>query len=184
MEHIADLQGYDHILFILTLCGIYPYKEWKNLLILVTAFTLGHSLTLALSVLNIVRVPAEWIEFLIPVTIVSTCVYNLATLNRSLDSGNRVRYIMAVLFGCIHGMGFSNYLRSLLGRESSILGPLLGFNLGLEAGQLLILAAIFVLHFLFSRFSNVSEYHWKFFISSAVFGVAFIIAMERLSALY
>jgi len=184
MEHIADLQGYDHILFILTLCGIYPYTEWKNLLLLVTAFTLGHSLTLALSVLDVLRMPAAWIEFLIPLTILCTCIYNLATLNRPLKSSNTVRYVMAVFFGCIHGMGFSNYLRSLLGSENSVLGPLFGFNLGLEAGQLLILAAILLLHITISRLGRLSNYNWKFFISSAVSGIAFIMAAERFAALF
>lgn len=184
MEHIADLQGYDHILFILTLCGIYPYTEWKNLLLLVTAFTLGHSLTLALSVLDVLHMPAAWTEFLIPLTILCTCIYNLATLNRPLKSSNAIRYGMAVFFGCIHGMGFSNYLRALLGNENSVLGPLFGFNLGLEAGQLLILGVILLLHFAFSRFAKLSNYNWQFFISSAVSGIAFIMAAERFTALF
>lgn len=183
-EHITDLQGYDHILFLLGLCGVYHYSAWKSLLWLVTAFTLGHSLTLALSVLDMVQVSSDLIEFLIPLSILVTCIYNLATLNRNPAQGSYIRYVMAVLFGCIHGMGFSNYLRALLGGESSVLMPLFSFNLGLEAGQLLILAFIFVLHFLISRYTKVSEYQWKFFLSSAVSGIAFIMTAERLAVFF
>ena len=124
-DHIANLNGYDHILFIVTLCGVYILSQWKNVIILVTAFTIGHSITLALATLRIITIPSNIIEFLIPVTIfvtsVANIVYKRTEYSRSLHS---FKYATAMFFGLIHGLGFSNYLRSLLGKEDSIVTPL------------------------------------------------------------
>ncbi len=148
-DHITDLAGYDHILFVMALCAVYTLRQWRQVLTLVTAFTLGHSLTLALATLQLVQYSVSLIELLIPITILITAVGNLfflappegvlATTNSLKISQKRwIRYGLALTFGLIHGMGFSSYLRSLLGREADIIGPLFAFNIGLEVGQLLI----------------------------------------------
>lgn len=182
LEHIADWKGYDHILFIWALCGMYSIRQWKKLLILVTAFTLGHSLTLALSVLDIFTVRSAIIEILIPVTIILTCILNLFQLDRTLDERLGLRYVSALVFGLVHGLGFSYLLKSLLGTEENITGPLLAFNLGLEAGQLLILGLILILGAVFARFLKITERDRRFFIAAAVLGMALVLLLERVSA--
>lgn len=180
LEHIADWKGYDHILFLLALCGVYSLREWRKLLVLVTAFTVGHSLTLALSVLDVIQVKTAWIEFLIPVTIVLTCIMNLAERGKSRQLPNaRLRYLAALFFGLIHGMGFSFLLKSLLGAEENITIPLFAFNLGLEAGQLLIVAVVLLLSVFTTRLIHIQESDKNFFLSSAVFGIAFVMMLER-----
>lgn len=182
LTHIADWQAYDHILFLLALCGIYTLSEWKTLLWLITAFTLGHSLTLALAVLGWVNFPAAWIEFLIPLTIVLSCLYNLMGKQAGKQSGQQTQtfpYLMALVFGLIHGLGFSFLLRAMLGRSADLVGPLFAFNLGIEAGQLVIVALVVLLGLVFTRFVGIKAEKWRFFLSSAVFGIAFIMMLER-----
>jgi len=181
MQHILDLGGYDHILFVIALCGIYSVEDWRKILVLVTAFTIGHSLTLALSVFNVIRVDTALIEFLIPVTIVITAFSNLLTKRRRRKPANKgwLTYSYALFFGLIHGLGFSNYLRSLLGKESSITGPLFAFNVGLELGQLLIVLVVLLASFIATYLLSVTKRDWSFFLSSAVFGIALVMALER-----
>jgi hypothetical protein len=136
--HIVDVGGADHILFILALAAIYRLRDWRETLGVVTAFTAGHSLTLALAVTGVVALPMPLIEFLIPVTIVATGVENLSA--RGADGatwGRRYRPALAGVFGLVHGAGFANYLRSLF--VDPITVPLLGFNVGLEVGQVAVL---------------------------------------------
>ncbi len=181
-QHILDLQGYDHILFVAVLCGIYLIRDWRKVLILVTAFTVGHSITLALSVYDQVRFDTAIIEFLIPVTIVITAVTNIFNKKQATDRIT-FNYIMALLFGLIHGLGFSNYLKSLLGKDSSVVQELLAFNIGLEIGQILIVAAILLISFLAVQIFQVKRREWNLFLSSAIFGIAFLMALERLTTL-
>lgn len=178
-EHIADWQGYDHILFIAALCLRYMPKDWKKVLILVTAFTIGHSITLALSVLNYVTVSTAWIEFLIPVTIVITALGNVLQPAEEPKKKLSLVYFLALFFGLIHGLGFSNYLKSLLGKSTSIVNELLAFNLGLEAGQLLIVAFILAISWLCTSVFKLPRREYVIFVSGAVFGIAAIMAIER-----
>jgi len=176
-QHILDLNGYDHILFVLVLCCSYVLKDWKRILWLVTAFTFGHSITLALAAFNLVEVNSDWIEFLIPLTIFITALYNL-------PKGIRRRkpnflYAMTLIFGLIHGLGFSNYLQSLLGQEFNIVIPLLSFNIGLEFGQVIIVFFIILISETMLKIFNVTNRDWSFFLSSAVTGISFIMAIER-----
>lgn len=180
LEHIADWKGYDHILFLLALCGVYRARDWRQLLVLVTAFTVGHCLTLALSVFDVVHVSTPWIEFLIPVTIVLTCGMNLAGLRQKTPMRPAWRYSAALFFGLIHGLGFSFLLKSLLGAEENLIPPLFAFNLGLEAGQLLIVAFVLLLSALTTTFIHIKETDKNFFLSSAVFGIAFMLMLQRL----
>ena len=165
--HIADLKGYDHILFIVALTAGYAPRDWRRLLWLVTAFTTGHSATLALATLDLVRVQASLIEFLIPVTIVITAGYSLISRRRAESSGEPYRperhallYALAGSFGLIHGLGFSNFLRAVLGGEESILLPLFAFNVGLEIGQLAIVAAILMAGAVACEVAGLSRRRW------------------------
>lgn len=168
IEHILDIEGYDHILFVMALCISYTIIDWRKILVLVTAFTIGHSLTLALATLKFISIPADLIEFLIPVTIAITSGSNL--INSQPQNGRfiQVNYYFALFFGLIHGLGFSNFLKSLLGKESSILEPLLAFNLGLEIGQIVIVIAFLLLTFVLLNFMRLKQKYWIQFASLVV----------------
>ncbi len=179
LQHIMDWQGYDHILFIFALIAVYEWQAYRQVFVLITAFTLGHSLSLALSVLDFVTVSPLLVEFLIPLTIVFTAISNLFSKLETIRL-KRLKYGLALVFGCIHGLGFSNYLKSLLAHDEQVFKPLLAFNLGLELGQLLIIIAIFCLLFLLNRMFLVPTREKVVFISGATFGIAFIMMVERL----
>jgi hypothetical protein len=146
-KHIIDLEGVDHILFVLALTLRYVLSDWKKILVLVTSFTIGHSLTLALSTLSIIDISVNWIELMIPVTILITALSNFWVKDFEFKEQNLTHYALALFFGLIHGLGFSNYLKSLLGKEASLLGPLFSFNIGLEIGQILIVGVILALSY-------------------------------------
>jgi hypothetical protein len=181
-DHILDyVNGYDHILFVLALCAVYLIRDWKKILILVTAFTIGHSITLALATLKIVTVNAQLIEFLIPLTIFITSVSNLFRREGLTgEKGFQINYLFAVFFGLIHGLGFSNYLRAILGKDQSILSQLLAFNLGLEFGQIIVVAIFLTFAFLLVDFLKVNRRDWKMVLSSAIAGIALILMKDRL----
>ena len=137
-RHITDLDAMDHILFLLALAAIYRPKDWRSALWVVTAFTAGHSITLALAVTGAVRLPTRLIEFLIPITIVATCIENIIVADRdSAPLRGRYRPIFAGVFGLVHGAGFANYLRDLFVDRVAL--PLFGFNVGIELGQIVVL---------------------------------------------
>ena len=178
-QHISDLAAYDHILFIIALCAVYRVGDWRKILVLVTAFTIGHSITLALATLNIFTLPTEIIEFLIPVTILLTALFNVLRKDVDLNPKTmRQNYGLALFFGLIHGMGFSNYLRALLGQEESIWKPLLAFNLGLELGQILIVAIILGFSYLVLNVIRAQQREWNLFISGAAAGIAFLLMTQ------
>ncbi|MGM0944022.1 MAG: HupE/UreJ family protein [Bacteroidota bacterium] len=178
LQHILDIQGYDHILFVLALCAVFTGRDWKKILILVTAFTIGHSLTLALATFKIVNVRSDVIEFLIPVTIAITAFITILKPRPSSGRGVQLNYFFALFFGLIHGLGFSNYLRELLGKEASIWQPLLAFNLGLEAGQLVIVGAFLLLTSILVGIAGVNKRDWALVVSSMVLGVALVLMLE------
>jgi HupE / UreJ protein len=181
-EHILDyINGYDHILFVLALCAVYSVHDWKKILILVTAFTIGHSITLALATLEIISVKGELIEFFIPLTIFITAVSNLFRPEKTIDKSNvQVNYIFALFFGLIHGLGFSNFLRSLLGKDHSIISQLLAFNLGLELGQIIVVALFLAVSFILIDLVNVSRRDLKLTLSSAIAGIALVLLKDRI----
>lgn len=180
-DHILDPNGYDHILFVIALCILYTLREWRKVLILVTAFTVGHSITLALATFEIVTVNAELIEFLIPVTILITAVSNIIRKGESFSGrALQLNYLYAVFFGLIHGLGFSNYLKSILGRDERIVTQLLAFNLGLELGQIIIVGFFLVVGFLLVDIFTVNRRDWKLVISSAVAGIALILVKDKI----
>ena len=179
-QHIADLKGIDHVLFVMALCIRYQFSDWKKLLILITSFTIGHSITLALSVFNVVNYSVAWIEFLIPVTIVITAISNLFVTKFTFKSKFPLIYFFALFFGLIHGLGFSNYLKSMLGKDETIIGQLLAFNLGLEAGQIIIVLAILLISFIFVQLLKWNRREFLLFITGGVFAVALLMALERI----
>jgi ABC-type antimicrobial peptide transport system permease subunit len=177
-EHIIDLNGFDHILFIVALCAIYLAQDWKKVLILVTAFTIGHSITLALSTFELVNFRTDLIEFLISVTIFITALSNLFRKEGGVNTkALNINYLFALFFGLIHGLGFSNYLKSLLGKSESIITQLLAFNLGLELGQIVIVVIFMIISFVFTGLFNVARRDWKLVISSAIAGIAITMMM-------
>ncbi|MBW1295004.1 HupE/UreJ family protein [Aquimarina litoralis] len=179
-EHISDFAGYDHMLFLVALCAIYRIQQWKSILVLVTAFTIGHSITLALSSLDIVTIPSNIIEFLIPVTIFLTALNNVIGSNPADDNTKmRKNYAMALFFGFIHGMGFSNYFKALLMDSSSVALPLLGFNIGIELGQILVVFFIVGIAYLFLNKLAVKHRDWNVFISGAATGMSLIFILEN-----
>lgn len=179
LDHILDVNGYDHILFVVVLCALYQSTDWKKVLILVTAFTIGHSITLALATMRVIKINAELIEFLIPVTILITAVSNLFTREERIAEGKIWRnYLYAGFFGLIHGLGFSNYLRALLGDDKTIIMQLFAFNVGLEIGQIIIVGLFMVVSFIFVGLGGVSRKDWKMIISSAVGGIALMLMMD------
>ena len=181
-QHIVAWDGYDHILFIIALCAVYMLQDWKKVLVLVTAFTIGHSITLALSVTNVIHISTGIIEFLIPVTIFITAFSNVVR-KEIIPEKVQLNYYFALFFGLIHGLGFSSYLRSMLGTQTNITMPLLAFNVGLEFGQLLVVIGILLLTGIIVNISGVKRRDWKIFLSAAIFGIAIMLSIERLKDL-
>lgn len=180
-EHILDyVNGYDHILFVVALCALYMINDWPKVLILVTAFTIGHSITLALSTLNIIKVNTALIEFLIPLTIFITAGSNIFKDEENLGGRKiQLNYFYALCFGLIHGMGFSSYLKSILGRNRSIVKQLFAFNVGLELGQIIIVVVFLMLSFIAVKVFTVDRRDWKIVISSMIAGMALILMKEK-----
>jgi len=178
-EHIISIGALDHQLFILALAAIYLLKDWKQVLILVTAFTIGHSITLALSVFDIIRFSAKWVEFLIPCTIVFTAIINLFQKSFTPRSV-RINYFLALFFGLVHGMGFANSIRFMLASDQSIGWGLFGFNIGLEVGQIAVVLSILLFSTILVALFKVNRRDWVIFASAGIFGLALKMALERI----
>ena len=164
--HILDLAGFDHILFVVVLCSLYTISDWKKVVLLVSAFTIGHSLTLVLATFELILVNSSLIEFLIPLTIAITAGSNI--LNPRIRKGVQLNYLFAVFFGLIHGLGFSNYLKALIGKEASVFNPLLAFNIGLEAGQLLIVLAFLLSSYIPLNILKIGKRDWTLLVSAII----------------
>lgn len=183
-SHITDSNGYDHILFVMAICSVYTLVDWKKVIVLVTAFTAGHSITLALATLGYVNVNPDVIELLIPVTILITAFLNFfykapKGTYAPKEKAPAFRYPLALGFGLIHGLGFSNYLRTLLGKEAEIFNPLLGFNIGLELGQLIIVFIILVIAFAMIELLRVQKLSWIQILSGIIFGMALSLILQN-----
>lgn len=179
MGHILDIQGYDHILFILALCAIYVAGDWRKIFILVTAFTVGHSVTLALATFRVLNIDPDLIEMLIPATIFVTALSNIfrsrSTRKAAYINNN---YLLALFFGFIHGMGFSNYLRALLGKDATVLKQLFAFNLGLEVGQIIIVGIFMLISFISISILGVKQRDWRLVMSSTIAGIALMLIVQ------
>lgn len=168
-EHILDPRGYDHMLFVVVLCCIYLPKEWKRVAWLVTAFTLGHSLTLFLAVKGWVLLSPNLVETLIPITILLTALHNLwGTFGAPPLPHRQRQYALAAVFGLIHGLGFSNYIKAILLEGQCLAGPLAFFNIGLELGQLLVVGLVMALGWLFLQRLGLKQQSWIQLISGGI----------------
>ncbi|MBS1512998.1 MAG: HupE/UreJ family protein [Bacteroidetes bacterium] len=177
-QHIISWDALDHILFILALSAIYLLKNWKQVLVLVTAFTIGHSLTLALSVYKIVSIKDNVVEILIPCTIIATAVFNFFQKDFTLKS-LRLNYFLALFFGLIHGLGFANTIRFMLAEDQTIGWSLFAFNVGLEVGQVVVVSAILLLSFAVVNSLHVKRKWWVWALSGVALVVALKMVVER-----
>jgi hypothetical protein len=184
VEHITDLNGYDHILFVILLVVSFPLDKWKKLLLLITGFTIGHSIALALSVTNCINVPQKIIEVLIVLTILITAIYNSINYKKKQTKKSWLMYFFITCFGGIHGLGFSYLLRSMLGHEKSLALPLLYFNIGIEAGQLIIVVIVLVFSLLLTSVIKFPFHYFKLTISCLVALITLKMLAERLPLLF
>ncbi len=190
LRHITDIRGYDHILFVTALTVAYRPADWRRLLLLVTAFTLGHSITLALATLNLVHVPSASVEAAIAATIVVASLMAIVAAVGAPSGdgvsvsqrGQRLRYAMAAGFGLVHGLGFSTFLRSLLGGEESLVLPLFSFNLGLEVGQLSIVAGVLLLGLLAERVLRLARRDWVLIVSGGIIAMGVVMLVDRIGS--
>ncbi len=185
--HIADFAAIDHMVFLLAMTVSYVWREWKKVAWLVTAFTVGHSLTLALATLDIVRLDDQFVEVLIAITIAITALVNIFRKREptTFSSGrimerDWISYVLVFVFGLMHGLGFSNFLRALLGQEDGILVPLLSFNIGLEIGQLLIVGVLLSVGTFVVRFLGARTREWVLVGSGIALGIALQMIVLRI----
>ncbi len=172
LTHVLDLKAYDHILFLIVLTIPYTFKDWKRVLWLVTVFTIGHSLSLALSAYGVVSVSVTLVEFLIPITILVTALFNIFTAGKGARKEKiGLTFFAALFFGLIHGLGFSNYFKAIVGNTSSKLLPLLEFALGVEVAQVIIVLLVLILAFIVQTIFRFNKRDWVMVISAIVVGL-------------
>jgi hypothetical protein len=180
LEHVLDINGYDHVLFLMALLAVFSFKNFKQVIWLVSLFTLGHTLSLAASAYGVVSVNVGLVEWLIPLTIAITCVSNWMNASKPVKAGHlNVNVFYALGFGLVHGLGFSNYFRMIIGRSESKLLPLIDFALGIEAAQVIVVLGFLGLWYLFEHFMNVKRRDWILVISSMTMGVVVPMLIER-----
>jgi hypothetical protein len=181
LEHVLDINGYDHLLFLIALTAPYVSKDWKKILILVSFFTLGHTLSLLLSVFNVISVKAVLVELLIPITILIAAIFNIIMAGKSTKNGN-MSFVgsITVFFGIIHGLGFSNYFNSILpGKPIDKLSPLFEFALGIETAQILVVLSVLILAFIFQTLFRFNKRDFTLIMSSFVIGVVVPLIIEN-----
>lgn len=178
VHHILDLNGLDHILFFVALCAVYLLRDWKKILILVLAVTVGHSISLTLATLQIIRIDRGLVEFLIPVTIAITAFANILKPKPSNGRGIQANYLYALLFGLVHGISFSSYLGPLLRSRSPFFEPLLAFNLGLGLGQVVVVVVFLLSASILVGLLGVNRKEWTLVISSLVLGMALMMVVN------
>ena len=180
LHHVLDFSAYDHILFLIVLAVVFNFNQWKKVLWLVTLFTLGHSITLALSAFEIVRIQVDIIEFLIPLTIFITGLVNIITINKTPNENENINLLFALFFGLIHGLGFSNYFKMMVGREEDKLFPLIEFALGIEAAQIIIVLGILSIGALILSIKKIKREYWILINSSIVILISIKMMFERI----
>lgn len=208
IDHILDVQGYDHILFIVALCAVYLIGEWKKVLVLATAFTIGHSLTLGLSALDMIHFSSKLIEILIPVTIILTAITNMVRNNKIFmyyysvvigifsplfkifavlfkinpnSDKSIIPYFLPLVFGLIHGMGFSTFFRALMGSSSEVIMPLFAFNVGVELGQIVIIVITMLLSYILVEKLGLKRKLWNYGISAIAIVVSLYLIYEKVA---
>ncbi len=184
LEHVLDWNAYDHILFLIVLVASYSFLTWKRVFWLVTIFTLGHTISLFLSVYKIVLVDTTWVEFLIPVTILATAVFNIINAKKRESQNNiSLLYFSTAFFGIIHGLGFSSYFKMIASGTDSVFLPLLEFALGIETAQIIVVLCVLVLSFLLQNVLRVARRDWIIVVSAIVIGIILPILKENYLAL-
>ena len=176
ISHITDLLSYDHILFLIALSATYSFDKWKQITLLITAFTIGHSLSLVLSVFEFINLPSSLIEFLIATTILITGLSNL--LLKGNTKNIKFKYTIALIFGLIHGLGFSSYFKELIG-INNIIKPLFYFNLGIETGKLLIVSIFLFLNFIYFKGLNFKMNYWNYIFSGVAICISIYLMIDR-----
>ena len=177
---MLDILAYDHVLFIIVLTIIHNFNQWKKVVWLITFFTLGHSISLTLATYEIVSVPIKIVEFLIPVTICFAGFFNMLRPSSSSGGRQKIMFSFALFFGLVHGLGFSNYFRLLIGKEDDKILPLIEFALGIEAAQIVIVLCILILGMLLQNIFRVSKRDWVLVGSSIVIGIALPMIINRI----
>ncbi len=184
LDHVLDWNAYDHILFLIVLVASYSFSNWKQVLWLVSLFTVGHTLALILSSYGIVKVDSAYVEFLIPVTILATAIYDILTAGKKLKNQNfNLLYFTTVFFGLIHGLGFSSYFKMIASSSDSKLALLLEFALGIELAQVIVVLSVLILAFIAQNIFKVSKRDWILVLSSIVIGIVLPILKENFLAL-
>lgn len=173
LKHVLDIHAYDHVLFLIALTVPYTFKDWKRILLLVTVFTVGHTLALVLSVFGIIAVKVNIVEFLIPITILITAMYHLFTAGKATkNDGLNLVFFVTLFFGIIHGLGFSNYFKTILGgMATSKLLPLGEFALGIETAQLIVVFVVLVISYIVQTVFRFSKRDWALVMSAFIVGV-------------
>ncbi len=181
LRHVLDINGYDHVLFLIALTVPYTFKDWKKILLLVSVFTLGHTVAMLLSVFGIMSIKEEIVEFLIPITILATALYSLFTAGKTAKgSGASTAVFVTLFFGLIHGLGFAGYFKSILpGTPSDKMIPLLEFALGIECAQVIVVIAVLILGYIAQTFLRFSKRDWALVMSAFVAGVVLPMIIEN-----
>lgn len=181
LKHVLDIHAYDHVLFLIALAIPFSFKDWKRVVLLVTLFTIGHSMALMLSVFEIVTIKVNVVELLIPITILTTALFNLFTAGKS-SKKERINlvFFITLFFGIIHGLGFSNYFKSILGgTASSKVLPLSEFALGIEAAQVVVVFVVLVLSYIVQTVFRFSKRDWTLVMSAFVIGIVIPMIVEN-----
>ncbi|MEN9372057.1 MAG: hypothetical protein RLZZ64_1132 [Bacteroidota bacterium] len=181
-KHILSWDATDHIYFITALAIIYSFQDWKKVLVLVSAFTIGHAITLYFSALDIFRISVEWVEFAIPCTIVVTAASNLFISSEKKTKG-MLQYLFALGFGLVHGMGYANYIRMMLSSNQNLVGSLFSFNVGLEMGQILVVGMVLSLKWLLAKYNLISANRLTIGVSVYISILSLILSVERFQRL-
>lgn len=181
LKHVLDINAYDHVLFLMALVVPYAFKDWKKVLILVSLFTSGHTLALLLSVFGVVQIKAQFVEFLIPITILITAIFHLFTAGKTAKNQSiNFESVVTLFFGIIHGLGFSNYFKTILpGNATDKLLPLLDFALGIEGAQLIVVLIVLLLSYSVHTFFRFSKRDWALVLSAFIIGVVLPMIIEN-----
>jgi putative Ca2+/H+ antiporter (TMEM165/GDT1 family) len=174
LHHVLNWLAYDHVLFLVALVISLAFRDWKRIVMLVSVFTIGHTLALFLSVFEVVQVKVKWVEFLIPITILITALWQILTASKSNKKSDNSNFILitTLFFGIIHGLGFSNYFNSILpGKPTDKIFPLLEFALGIELAQLIVVLSVLVLSYILQHFFRVSRRDFILIFASIVVGI-------------
>ena len=184
LDHVLDWNAYDHILFLIVLVVSYSFSSWKQVLWLVSLFTIGHTIALILSTYEIVKVASNYVELLIPITILITAIYDILTAGKKAKNQNfNLLYFSTVFFGLIHGLGFSSYFKMIASSADSKLALLLEFALGIEIAQVIVVLSVLILAFVAQNIFKVSKRDWILVLSSIVIGIVLPILKENFLAL-